>query len=80
MNTSILFLLLAIMSPVLLTEASPVHKVSGNRRIIIITTTTDRYPKQPNSYTTTLQINRQLFKAWTTIWFLLKGYVRIIMS
>ena len=80
MNTSVSLLLLAITSAVLLTvKASPVpvHKVSGNRQIIIITTTTDHNPKRPNRYATTLQIYRQLVKAWQTIWFLLKKYVRI---
>ena len=80
MKTSVSLLLLAIMSAVLLTiKASPVpvHKVSGNRQIVIITTTTDRSPKQPNRYATTLQIYHQLVKAWQTIWFLLKKHVRI---
>ena len=79
MNSSVLLLLLTIMNAVLLTvKASPVpvHKVSGNRQIIIITTTTDRNPKRPNRYATTLQIHRQLVKAWQTIWFLLKKHVR----
>ena len=81
MNTLLLLLLLGIMSPVLLTvKASPVNKgpvrfdISNINAII---KTTDRNPKQPNRYITTLQIYRQLVKAWQTIWFILKKYVRI---
>ena len=80
MNTLLLLLLLAIMSAVLTVKASPVHKVpvqSDIGNINTITTTTDRNPKRPNKYTATLQIYRQLVKAWQTIWFILKKHVRI---
>ena len=72
------------MSPVLLTvKASPVNKGSFRSdisNINTIITTTDRNPKRPNRYTTTLQIYRQLVKAWQTIWFILKKHVRIYHS
>ena len=78
MNTSVILLLLAITSAVLMTvKASPVHIKSGNRNINTIIVTTDRNLKQLNRYTTTVQIYRQLVRAWQTIWFLLEKHVRI---
>ena len=77
MNSSVILLLLAIRSAVLLTvKASPVHIKSDNRNIIV-TVTTERNLQQLNRYTTTIQIYRQLVRAWQTIWFLLKKHVRI---
>ena len=77
MNSSVILLLLAITSAVLLTvKASPVHIKSDNRNIII-TVTTERNLQQLNRFTITVQIYRQLVRAWQTIWFLLEKYVRI---
>ena len=77
MNSSVILLLLAITSAVLLTvKASPVHIKSDNRNIII-TVTTERNLQQLNRFTITVQIYRQLVRAWQTIWFLLKKHVRI---
>ena len=77
MNSSVILLLLAITSAVLLTvKASPVHIKSDNRNIII-TVTTERNLQQLNRYTITVQIYRQLVRAWQTIWFLLEKHVRI---